>query len=59
LLILQVVTLFVLAAALHGAMGNLARYYGSIGRHKDALVLEEKVLAFYRRSITSDDPALG
>lgn len=52
-------TLFVLAAALHGAMGNLARYYGSIGRHKDALVLEEKVLAFYRRAITSDDPALG
>ena len=54
-----VVTLFGPAATLHAAMGNLARYYGSIGRHKDALHLEEKVLAFYRRTLSGDDPALG
>jgi len=40
-------------------MGNLALYYGSIGRHKDALVLEENVLEFYRRAMPSDDPYLG
>jgi hypothetical protein len=53
------VTHFAPATALHAAFGNLARYYGSIGRHKDALDLEEKVLAFYRRAIFADDPALG
>ena len=45
--------------ALVAAMGNLALYYNSIGRHKDALVLEEKVLEFYRRAMPSDDPCLG
>ena len=40
-------------------MGNLALYYNSIGRHKDALVLDEKVLEFYRRAMPSDDPCLG
>jgi hypothetical protein len=40
-------------------MNNLAASYGAVGRHADALVLEEKVLELHRRVLPEDHPDIG
>ena len=40
-------------------MGNLALTYKELGRHADALALEEKVLEFRRRVLPEDHPDIG
>jgi hypothetical protein len=40
-------------------MSNLANTYGALGRHADALVLQEKVLEFQRRVLPEDHPEIG
>jgi hypothetical protein len=49
------VTRFVLGAA----MGNLASRYSALGRHQDALVLQEKTLEFRRRVLPENHPDIG
>jgi hypothetical protein len=41
------------------AMGNLAAMYSALGRHQDALVLEEKTLEFLRRVLPENHPDIG
>ncbi len=41
------------------AMSNLACSYHALGRHADALVLQEKVLEFRRRVLPEDHPDIG
>ena len=41
------------------AMNNLANTYGALGRHQDALVLQEKTLEFRRRVLPENHPDLG
>ena len=41
------------------AMGHLALTYAGLGRHADALVLEEQVLEFRRRVLPEDHPEIG
>ena len=41
------------------SMSNLATTYGALGRHADALGLEEKALEFRRRVLPEDHPAIG
>ena len=41
------------------AMSNLAVTYGKLGRHADALALNEKVLEFRRRVLPKDHPDIG
>jgi hypothetical protein len=48
-----------LLCALGNAMVNLAMSYGDLGRHEDALVLEESVLEFFRRVLPEDHPYIG
>ena len=40
-------------------MSNLAMTYGALGRHADALALQEKVLEFRRRALPEDHPDIG
>ena len=40
-------------------MGNLAATYGTLGRHQDAVVLQEKALEFYRRVLPENHPEIG
>ena len=40
-------------------MGNLADSYSSLGRHVDALVMQERVLELYRRVLPENDPEIG
>ena len=40
-------------------MSNLAMTYGALGRHADALVLQEQVLEFRRRVLPEDHPDIG
>jgi hypothetical protein len=40
-------------------MGNLANTYRELGRHQDALVLEEKTLEFRRRVLPENHPDIG
>jgi hypothetical protein len=40
-------------------MGNLAASYSKLGRHEDALAMEEKVLEFYRRVLPGNHPNIG
>ena len=40
-------------------MGNLASTYGELGRHQDALVLQEKTLEFQRRVLPEKHPDIG
>jgi hypothetical protein len=40
-------------------MGNLAKTYSALGRHQDALVLQEKTLAFFRRVLPENHPDIG
>jgi len=41
------------------AMGNLANTYGELGRHQDALVLQEKTLEFRRRVLPENHSDIG
>ena len=41
------------------AMSNLATTYGKLGRHQDALVLQEKTLEFQRRMLPENHPDIG
>ncbi len=40
-------------------MGNLAVTYGKLGRHAEALVLEEQVVEIRRRVLPEDHPDIG
>ena len=40
-------------------MGNLADSYSSLGRHVDALVMQERVLELYRRVLRENHPDIG
>ncbi len=41
------------------AMGNLAVTYRALGKHADALALNERVLEFRRRVLPEDHPDIG
>ena len=41
------------------AMSNLASTYSALGRHQDALVLQEKTLEFRRRVLPENHPQIG
>ena len=41
------------------AMSNLASTYSALGRHQDALVLQEKTLEFRRRVLPENHPDIG
>ncbi len=41
------------------AMGNLAAIYGKLGRHQDAVVLQEKTLEFRRRVLPENHSDIG
>ena len=40
-------------------MGNLAQTYSALGRHDDALVMQERVLEFTRRVLPENHPDIG
>ena len=40
-------------------MGNVAVMYRNIGRHREALVMEEKTLEFRRRVLPENHPDIG
>jgi len=40
-------------------MSNLAAVHSDLGRHQDALVLEEKTLEFRRRVLPENHPDIG
>jgi hypothetical protein len=40
-------------------MGNLAQTYSDLGRHEDALAMQERVLEFRRRVLPEDHPDIG
>ena len=40
-------------------MGNLAATYSALGRHSDALAMQESVLEFSRRVLPADHPSIG
>ncbi len=40
-------------------MNNLAQTYGDLGRHADALAMEERALEFWRRVLSADHPSIG
>jgi hypothetical protein len=46
-------------SALGQAMSNLAQMYSELGRHQDALVLQEKTLEFLRRVLPENHPDIG
>jgi tetratricopeptide (TPR) repeat protein len=46
-------------SVLGDAMGNLAGTYRALGRHQDALVLQEKALEFQRRVLPENHPVIG
>ena len=46
-------------SALGDAMGNLANRYFALGRHQDALAMQEKTLEFMRRVIPENHPHIG
>ena len=46
-------------SVLGAAMNNLANTYGALGRHQDALVLQEKTLEFRRRVLPENHPNTG
>ena len=45
--------------ALVNAMSNLAGTYSALERHQDALVMNEKTLAFRRRVLPENHPDIG
>ncbi len=46
-------------SALGHAMSSLATTYSALGRHRDALVLEEKTLEIRRRVLPENHPDIG
>ena len=40
-------------------MSQLAVTYSALGRHADALAMQERVLEFYRRVLPEDHPDIG
>jgi hypothetical protein len=40
-------------------MANLAMSYSDLGRHSDALAMEERVLEFLRRVLPENHPSIG
>ena len=40
-------------------MGNLALTYSALGRHGDALAVQERVLEFLRRVLPENHPDIG
>ena len=44
---------------LGAATNNLASTYSALGRHQDALVLEEKTVEFWRRVLPQNHPDTG
>ena len=46
-------------SVLGAAMSNLADTYGELGRHQDALVLQEKTVEFQRRVLPENHPDIG
>ena len=46
-------------SVLGAAMCNLADTYSELGRHQDALVLQEKTLEFQRRVLPKNHPQIG
>ena len=40
-------------------MGNLASTYSNLGRHNEALAMNERVLEFNRRVLPEDHPDIG
>ena len=46
-------------SALGKAMCNLVETYSALGRHQDALVLQEKSLEFQRRVLPENHPDIG
>ncbi len=46
-------------SALGDAMGNLANSFFELGRHQDALVMNEKTLEFRRRVLPENHPGIG
>ena len=40
-------------------MSNLAVSYYNLGRHADALAMQERVLEFYRRVLPENHPDIG
>ncbi len=46
-------------SALGDAMNNLAITYSALGRHQDALVMQEKALEFRRRVLPKNHPHIG
>ncbi len=40
-------------------MGNLASIYSALGRHQDALALQEKTLELQRRVLPVNHPSIG
>ena len=40
-------------------MNNLAQSYSDLGRHADALAMQEKVLEHFRRVLPVDHPGIG
>ena len=40
-------------------MSNLAVSYSDLGRHEEALEMEEKTLEFYRRVLPENHPDIG
>ncbi len=40
-------------------MGNLAAEYHALGRHHDALAMQEKTLEFFQRVLPENHPDLG
>ena len=40
-------------------MSNLASTYSALGRHADALAMQERVLDFQRRVLPADHPDIG
>ena len=46
-------------SALGVAMNNLALTYSALGRHQDALAMEEKTLEFGRRVLPESHPDIG
>jgi hypothetical protein len=46
-------------SALGGAMSNLAATYAALGRHQDALVVQQETLEFRRRVLPANHPDIG
>ena len=40
-------------------MGNLAEMYSALGRHSEALAMQESVLEFSRRVLPAEHPEIG